>query len=141
MNPYQPPQCSEPAAVAGEVPVMQVRYGLQYSLLFVFSGLVSVALAVVMDGLAKSTTVFMKPVTLLLVVAGVAHFALAVICRKKVYLEVFEDRLEFLSPVFPRWRRAKPLTSMGKLAILLHRLVARREDINRFVAWREGLIR
>lgn len=137
LNPYQPPQCSEPVAVTGEAPVMQVRYGLQYSLMFFFSGLVAVGLAILMT-VVKSTSAPGIPIVSTLVVAGVVQVAMGLICRKRVYLEVFENRVEFLSPVFPRWRRARPLASMGTLTLNLHRLAARREDINRFIAWRES---
>lgn len=117
---------------------MQVRYGLQYSLLFFFSGLIAVGLVVLMETIARSTTAITRPVSGMLIIAGVAQLALAVVCRKRVYFEVFEDRIEFLSPVFPRWRRAKLLASMGTVTLNLHRLVARREDIKRFIAWRES---
>ena len=138
MNPYQPPQCAEPVAVTGDAPVMQVRYGLQYSLLFLSSGLVAAGVAILMVILAKSTAAPQIAIASLLIIGGLVQVAMAVICRKRVYMEVFENRIEFLSPVFPRWRRARPLSSMGTLTLNLHRLVARREDINRFIAWREA---
>lgn len=133
MNPYQPPQCNEPAPELGGPAVMQVRYGLPYSLLFIVSGLCCSVLAVTLG-------LMMDPLTPLvpgmLAVAGVSHLAIAALCRRRVYFEVFEDRIEFLSPVFPQWRRAKPLEFVG--ARSLHRWVARREDFGRFVEWRDG---
>lgn len=124
--------------MTGDAPVMQVRYGLQYSLLFFFSGSVAAGLAILMVIIAKSSAAPQISIAILLIVGGVAQVVMAVLCRKRVYFEVFENRIEFLSPVFPRWRRARPLTSMGTLTLNLHRLVARREDINRFIAWREA---
>jgi hypothetical protein len=141
LNPYQPPQCTEPTALTGEALVMQVRYGLQYSLLFFFSGFALVSSAILMTVIAKPAVAVTNPLAALLSIVGVIHVALAMLCRKRVYFEVFEDRIEFLSPVFPRWRRPRPLATMGTFTLNLHRLVARRDDIKRFIAWREGSLR
>lgn len=119
--------------MTGDASVMQVRYGLHYSLLFFFSGFVLIGLAILM---AMTMETFIE-IAVLPAVAGVSNVTVAVLCQKKVYFEVFENRIEFLSPVFPRWRRARPHASMGTLTLNLHRLVARREDIKRFIAWRE----
>jgi hypothetical protein len=53
---------------------------------------------------------------------------------KRVYFEVFADRIEFLSPVFPRWRRARPMEAIG--SGILHRWIANRSDLDRFLAYR-----
>ena len=133
MNPYQPPQCSESAAEVAGPAVMQVRYGLGYSLLFVATGLIFVGQAFLMYQLRGR--VMGLSVMGLSVAAGVLHLSLAVFTWRRIYFEVFENRIEFLSPVFPRWRRAKPLEFIG--ARSLHRWVARREDFQRFVEWRD----
>ncbi|MCW1922872.1 hypothetical protein OKA05_09945 [Luteolibacter arcticus] len=129
MNPYQPPQCSEPVAETGEQAVMQVGYGLAYLLFLLASGLLFVIVGILFYPLTRLATG-------LFVVSGIAHLALGVLVRRRAYFEVFENRIEFLSPAFPAWRRAKPLESIG--ARSLHGWVAKRDDFARFVAWREG---
>ena len=129
MNPYQPPQCTEPAAEVTEPAVMQVRYSLGYCLFVWAAGFLFVVMGVFFFQLSR-------PASRMFVVSGIALLALGVIFRKRPYFEVFANRIEFLSPVFPRWRRAKPLDLIG--ARSLHRWIARRDDFNRFVAWREG---
>ena len=120
--------------MTGDAPVMQVRYGLHYSLLFFFSGFVLIGLAILM---AMTMETFIE-IAVLPAVAGVGQLAMAVLSRRRAYFEVFENRIEFLSPVFPGWRRAKPLTSINSFTLNLHRLVARQEDIKRFIAWHEA---
>ncbi|MCW1886992.1 hypothetical protein OKA04_19795 [Luteolibacter flavescens] len=66
--------------------------------------------------------------------SGVANIALGVIARGRTYFEVFEDRIELLSPVFTKMRRTKPIKSI-RSGSLHHRLVARRDDFARFIAW------
>jgi hypothetical protein len=132
LNPYQPPKCNEPAAEVSGAAVMQVRYSLAYSVLFVVSGLLAVSLGIAMYPLSPVVTGMLE-------VAGVSHLAIAALFRRRVYFEVFENRIEFLSPAFPRWRRAKPLEFIG--ARSLHRWVSRREDFSRFVQWRDGSLR
>jgi len=133
MNPYQPPQCSEPAAEVGGAAVMQVRYSLGYSTLFIVTGLIFVGQAFLMYQLKK------RPVMGMSVAVGVFHLSLAALTWRRIFFEVFENRIEFLSPVFPRWRRAKPLELIG--ARSFYRWAAKREDFNRFIAWREGSLR
>ena len=120
--------------VAGAA-VMQVRYSLGYSVLFVVSGLLSVGVGIIMYSLSPPSLL----VPGMLEVAGVSHLAIAAFCWRRVYFEVFENRIEFLSPVLPRWRRAKPLESI--VARSFHRLFAKGEDFKRFVAWRDGYFR
>ncbi len=130
LNPYQPPQCNEPAAaVAGPV-VMQVRYHLVYSLLAIFAGLAMVAGAIRIHDLIPFAS-------WLFCFSGTAHLVMGFLTRRRPFFEVFNDRIEFLSPVFPRWRRSKPVESVGDS--ILYRWVARREDFKRYIAWREGL--
>jgi len=75
-----------------------------------------------------------RPLAGMSVFWGVLHLLLAVLFRRRACFEVFEDRIEFLSPVFPRWRRAKPLEFIG--ARSPYRWIAKREDFNRFIEWR-----
>jgi hypothetical protein len=108
---------------------MAVRYSRAYSLLFVTTGLIFVTLAAVMFQLRPALAG-------ILAFTGVLHLSLAALFRRRTYFEVFENRLEFLSPAFPRWRRAKPLAFIG--ARSFYRWAAEREDFSRFVEWRDG---
>jgi hypothetical protein len=132
LNPYQPPQCTEPAAEVAGPAVMQVRYGWGYSLGMGFAGLAMVTSAI-------RTHDFAPLASCLFFISGGCHLALGVLVRRRVFFEVFEDRIEFLSPVFPRWRRAKTVKSIGSGSIL-YRWMTKREDFKRFVAWREGRV-
>jgi hypothetical protein len=128
MNPYQPPQCSEPAAEVAGAAMMQVRYSWAYSILFIVTGLIGVSLAVVMYSHSP-------PLAGMSVFWGVLHLSLAVLFRRRACFEVFEDRIEILSPAFPRWRRAKPLGFTGARGP--YRWIAKREDFSRFIEWRD----
>ena len=120
--------------MTGDAPVMQVRYGLQYPLLFFFSGLVLLGVAILM-AMTMGTLI---EIAVLPAVAGVSNIVVAVLCLGRAYFEVFEDRIEFISPVFSKWRKARPLTVMDNFTLHAHRLVARREDMKAFVAWRDS---
>ncbi|HEY1120166.1 MAG TPA: hypothetical protein VGE67_01140 [Haloferula sp.] len=61
---------------------------------------------------------------------------MAVLVRKRAYFEVFMDRVEIISPVLPRFRRIKPLGSIKARGF--DRWIAKREDFERFIAWREA---
>jgi hypothetical protein len=130
LNPYQPPQSIEPAAELAGPAVMQVRYGWGYSLGVGFAGLAMLTSAI-------RTHDFAPLASSLFFISGGCHLALAILVRRRVFFEVFEDRLEFLSPVFPRWRRAKTVKSI-RSGSFLYRWMTKREDFKRFVAWREG---
>ena len=102
MNPYEPPRSEEPAA---EPAVMEVRYGLGYTLSLTFNGLVMATSAIRGNDFVPSWVLF----------SMAAFFCvLAVICWRGVFFEVFEDRIEFLSPISPKQgqRRSKPLESV-----------------------------
>ena len=111
---------------------MQVRYQLAYSLLAIFAGVAMVTSAIsIHDRLPFASWLFC--------IAGAAHLVMGFLTRRRPFFEVFDDRIEFLSPVFPRWRRAKPIESVGDS--ILYRWVARREDFKRYIAWREDQVR
>ena len=133
LNPYQPPQCNEPAPVVAGPAVMQVRYSWAYSLGVIFAGFAMVTSAI-------RTHHLLSVASWMFFFSGGAHLALGVITRRRVFFEVFEDRIEFLSPVFPRWRRAKPVEYVGARS-LLYRWFTRGEDFKRFVAWRQDSFR
>jgi hypothetical protein len=132
LNPYQPPQCIEPAAEVAGAAVVQVRYHLAYSLLAILAGLVMIASAISIYHLIPLAS-------WLFFFAGTAHLVMGFLTRRRPFFEVFSDRIEFLSPVFPRWRRAKPIESVGDS--FLYRCSTRREDFKRYIAWREDQVR
>ena len=127
MNPYQPPQCSEPVSEVAGAAVMRVRYSWAYSLGVIFAGLAMVTSGIRTNPLVPSGVLF---------VMGGFHLAMGVITRIRTLFEVFEDRVEFLPMVWPkRRRRVVPLESIGS-GSLLFRWLAKREDFKRFIAWR-----
>ena len=130
MNPYQSPKCKEPAAEVAEQAVIRVRYGLGYTLLILVG-----TLCFLIQGVRHyhRPTGYVGGVSIALAAMNVF---VAVQSRRRAYFEVFEDRLEFLSLGFPRWRSKKPLGSVSSNSY--HRWFARREDFTRFVAWRDG---
>ena len=68
---------------------------------------------------------------------GAFLFSMGVITQRRVFFEVFENRVEFLSPFFPsRGRQARPLESIDA-GSFFYRWVAKRPDFKRFVAWRD----
>ncbi|MCW1922871.1 hypothetical protein OKA05_09940 [Luteolibacter arcticus] len=130
MNPYQPPQCNDPVAGGGESVVMQVRYSWRHSLGVVWTGIVFLNSAI-------RNYDFMPFASVLLLLAGTAFLVSGVLSRRGSFFEVFENRIEFVSPVFPKWRRTRPLESIAADSFL-YRWVAKRSDFKRYIAWREG---
>jgi hypothetical protein len=128
LNPYQPPQCSEPAAEVAGAAVMQVRYSLGYSLGLTFSGAMMMVSAAGADG-------FFPP--WLLFPLGAFFLVGAVVTWRKAFFEVFENRIEMVPPFFPKRgrRHPRPLESIGS-GSLLFRWAAKREDFKCFIAWR-----
>ena len=114
--------------MTGDAPVMSVRHGIRYSIYLLSMGLLCVVLGVIFYQLRRAPAVLFE-------VSGITHLMLGMLVRKRTYFEVFEDRLEFLSPAFPSWRsirRAESIQSRG-----YHRWIANREDFDRFIEWRE----
>ena len=129
MNPYQPPQCKEASAQAAEQAVMSVRHSIAYSIYLLSMGLLCVLLGILFYQLRRAPAMLFE-------VSGIAHLVLGMLVRKRAYLEVFENRIEFPSPAFPSWRSISRFESIRIRGY--HRWIAKREDFDRFVAWREG---
>lgn len=129
MNPYEPPRAEASPIETGEPPVIRVRYGPLYPLSLLVSGLCCFAGWYYFHALIGSAGS-------LFVVSGVLNVAMAAFTIRGVYFDVFPDRVEFLSPLFPRWRRPRPLAAVKP--VFLHRLIAQPGDFQRFLAFRSG---
>lgn len=106
-----------------------MRHSIAYSIYLLGMGLLCMVLGVLFYQ-------FRRPPAVLFELSGIAHLVVGMLVRKRSYFEVFEDRLEFLSPAFPSWRsirRAESIRARG-----YHRWIANREDFDRFIEWREG---
>lgn len=129
LNPYLPPQRAEPAVITGELPVMVVRHSRGYAIGLCCQGILCVVVGIVFYQLTWLAFALLE-------LSGIAYLMMGMLVPKRVYFEVFRDRLEFLSPVFRRLRMVKPLA--GGRARSFHRWFANREDFDRFIAWREA---
>lgn len=128
MNPYKAPGTEAPA-IEAETLLIRVRYGRYYPLFLLLIGLLFLAGGFHFQGLIGSGS-------RLLLLSGALHLALAVLTMRAVYFDVFPDRIEYLSPLFQRWRRARPHEAIRPL--FLQRWIAHPEDFERFLDLRSG---